>query len=143
MQGIVEEGVGIGVFHDLPGVHDPGLTAGLGDDRDIVGDINHGHIQSILQGHDFLNNLVLHDDIQRGGGLIGDNQIRRARKAHRDDSPLLHPPAVFVGVRFSPARVEPYQFIEFLDLLPGLGFGHLIVSLNGFDDLVGNTDDRI
>ncbi len=108
-----------------------------------MGDIDHGHIRAILEGHDFLNNLVLHDNVQCRGRFIGDNQIRGAGEAHGDNGPLLHPAAVFMRIGFPPARVEANQPIQLLHLLPGFGLGYIIVGLNSLDDLVTHADDGV
>ena len=38
-----------------------------------------------------VENLRLNRDVERGGRLVGDEQLRLARQRHRDHHPLAHP----------------------------------------------------
>ncbi len=93
------EQVGDGTaLHDPPGVHDGGGVAQLRDDRQVVGDQQQPQTQllgeSLEQGED----LRLHHGVQRGGGLVGDEQPRIAGQRHRHHRPLPHPAGELVGV---------------------------------------------
>ncbi len=58
-----EEGVSLGLFHDLPGIHDCYRVTDLGHHRNIVGDQQDGQIQFFFQTLQDFKYLMLHNDI--------------------------------------------------------------------------------
>ncbi len=61
-----------------------------GDDAHVVADQHDGGLQLGLQiAHD-LQDLGLHRDVERGGRLVGDEQVGAAHHRHRDHHALAH-----------------------------------------------------
>ena len=62
----------------------------LGDHPHIMSDEHHRHADLVLKGGDQLQNLRLDGDIEGGGRLVGDEELRPAGEGHRDHHPLTH-----------------------------------------------------
>ena len=73
---------------------------------------DHRHAEFALHFFDELENLRLHGDIERGGGLVGDEQFGLGDERHRDHHALAHAAGKFMritadalgGVRACPLR---------------------------------------
>ncbi len=90
MDGIADK-VGHGpLLHDMPGIHDNHPAAKGGGYRQIVGDENNGHILFLLHLLNQPQNLRLNGNVQGGGGLVSDEQIRAAGQSHGNHDPLAH-----------------------------------------------------
>ncbi len=90
---------------DLAGVHDQGLVAGLGDDRQVVGDQDERQAELASETLEQLEDLRLDHDVERGRRLVADDDRRVAGEGHRDHRPLAHPARQLVRVgRGAPAR---------------------------------------
>ena len=63
----------------------PGVT-GLGDDAEVVCDHQHAHFLLILQFVDEIEELGLRRHVERGGRLVGDDEIRFTREADGEQS---------------------------------------------------------
>ena len=100
----MEKGGGVGGFHHLSGVHHPDAPGPAGHHAQIVGDEDHGHAQLVLQRSQKVEDLLLHGHIQRGGGLVCDQQLGIAGQGNGDGDPLAHPPGQLVGVLLEPLR---------------------------------------
>ena len=66
------------------------LVAGLGDDAEVVRDEQDRHAELALQLREQLEDLRLDRDVERGGRLVGDQQLGLARQRHRDHHALPH-----------------------------------------------------
>jgi hypothetical protein len=75
-------------FHDLALVHHRDAVGHAGDDGEVVGDEEKAHL---LLGHEVLEqveDLRLRGDVERGGGLIGDQEPRVQRDGRGDADAL-------------------------------------------------------
>ena len=79
VQRIVEDIPHRAALDDPPQVHDGDFIANLGDDAQIMRDIEHRHLELRLRLRDEVQNLRLHGDIKRSRRFIGDQQ-RRGRQ---------------------------------------------------------------
>ena len=86
----MEDLIGGPLFHHLAAVHDHDPIGDFGNDTHVVGDENHRHAKLVLQEPDQSQDLRLNGDVERGRGLVGDEQTRLAGKCHRDHDPLSH-----------------------------------------------------
>jgi len=77
-------------LHDLPGVEHHDAVAQLGDQREVVGDEEHGHAALVAQLPQQLDDFRLDGDVERGRGLVGHEQLRVARHGDGDHDPLQH-----------------------------------------------------
>ena len=77
-------------LHDPPGVHDGDAVAHPGDDPEVVRDEEHRQPHprlQLLQQHEVLE---LDRDVERGGGLVRDQELRLRGERDRADHALLH-----------------------------------------------------
>ncbi len=65
-----------GGLHDPARVHHRDLVGDVGDHPEVVGDQDQAHVELALQLREQVHHLGLHGDVQRGGGLVGDDQRR-------------------------------------------------------------------
>lgn len=92
-----EEFLHRGAFDHAAGIHDPhGITV-LRDDAEVVRDEQGGRAKLCAQLAQEGEHLVLHGDIQRGGGFIRDDELGPAGEGHGDERALAH--AAGKGVR--------------------------------------------
>ena len=95
-----EERAGVGVAHlaedlrsraglDHPAaVHDGEAVGKVGDHREVVGDEHERHAVLVDQPAEELEDLRLGGDVERGGGLVGDQELRAERDRHGDADAL-------------------------------------------------------
>ena len=95
---IFEDGFGFAGFHDLAPEHDSDAIAEAADDAEIVRDEDERHVELGAETAEFGEDLGLDRDIQRGGGLVGDEQAGTAGEGHGDHGALLHAAAELVRV---------------------------------------------
>ena len=74
MAGAAENLLGGSVLGAPAGVHDQDVVRELGHHPEIVRDDDDRGAELLLQIRDEVEDLRLHRDIQRGGGLVGDQQ---------------------------------------------------------------------
>ena len=75
-------------LHYLAVVHDDDFLGDIGDDTKIVGDQQHRHAELALQVVDQLQDLRLDGDVERGGGLVGDQEVGLVGQRHGDHDAL-------------------------------------------------------
>ena len=73
-RGVVEV-TPFGVLDHLAGVHHRDMVSHAGHDAEVMGDHDHGHGQFGLEALDELDDLRLHGHVERGGGLVGDQEL--------------------------------------------------------------------
>src|SRR5947207_11190199 len=74
---------------DLAVAHHQHLVGDLAHERQVVRDEQHRHPAPRLQAGDQLQDLPLHGDVEGGGRLVGDEQLRLAGDRHGDHHALL------------------------------------------------------
>ena len=68
---------------------------------------------SVWRLPEHVEHLGLDRDVERGGRLVGDQQLRRVGDRHRDHRPLAHPAGELVGVVARPrARLRDADGLE-------------------------------
>ena len=92
-----------------------------------------------------LEDLRLHRHVERGRGLVGDEQLRVADQRHRDHRALAHAAGELVRVVVEPlVRVGDADAVEHLDrALARRGLGDVVVDPVGLDDLVADRVERV
>ena len=63
-----------------------------------MGDEDHGHVPLALLVLQQVEDLGLDGDVERGGGLVGEQQLRTAGQGDGDHHPLAHAAGQLVGV---------------------------------------------
>ena len=72
------------------GIHHRQPVAGLRDDAEIVRDQHDAHVEVAPQPQDQLQDLVLDGDVERGGGLVRQQELRLGRQGDGDHRALPH-----------------------------------------------------
>src|SRR6266542_368470 len=75
---------------DPPVLHHGDAIADVRDDPEVVSDEQHRHPELRLQAAQQIQYVGLHGDVQRGRGLVGDEQVRLAGDSTRDEHTLSH-----------------------------------------------------
>ncbi|MNV03149.1 hypothetical protein D3C71_934020 [compost metagenome] len=125
--------------------HDHDAVSDLGDDAHVVRDEEHRHADFALQVSDQVDDLGLHRHVQRGGRLVGDQQLRPAGKRHRDHHALAHAAGQIAWVLRHAARRlgHLHRFQHGLRLGPG-GFARdVLVQQVDLGKLVADRHDRV
>ena len=141
-------GIGLaggGPFHDAAGVHDVDAVGVARDHAEIVGDHDHGHAEPARQALHQLEYLSLYCDIQRGGGLIGQDEGGVAGQGHGDHHPLPHPAAELVGILSqSPLGIgDAHEAKELDGARPRLRRAHPEMDLRGLGQLAADGEDGV
>ena len=153
----LDELLRIGVLRTLDHVARPALLDhhALFHHRDSIGKTPHQvqvmrdeeerHAALRAQVLQKLQDLQPDRDIQRGGRLIGDQQLRAARERHRDHRALALPARELVRIALRAALgvldADPLERRH--RLRPRLVAAQRRVQLERFDDLVADREDRV
>ena len=76
------------LLDDLALLHHADSVGELAHDAEVVGDEEHCHAEPRLQLLEKLEDLRLHGDVERGGRLVGDQEIGLVGERHRDHHAL-------------------------------------------------------
>ncbi len=130
---------------DHPAVmRDDNLLGHIGDHAEVVGNQQNRHAELALHVADQLQDLRLHGDVKRGGGLVGDQERRTADQRHRDHGALPEPARQLerIGVdRLLRAReIDELQHLD--GARPLFLLAHLLVHRDRFTDLVADRVER-
>ena len=86
--GIGEQVGGVGALHHFARIHHRDLGGDARHDAEIVGDQQQAEPEVALQAGEQAQDLGLHRDVERGGRLVGDQELRIAHQRHGDHHPL-------------------------------------------------------
>ena len=77
-------------LHDGAAIHDAQVVAELGDEAELVRDEDDRPGETAAQVFQQRHDLRFHRRIQRGGGLVGEQQVRLDQQRHGDQHALAH-----------------------------------------------------
>ena len=83
-------------------VHDHDVVGDVRDDAEVVRDHDQRGARLLLQLQQQVEDLRLDGGVERGGRLVGDDQLRCQRERHRDHRPLPHAAGELVRVVVHP-----------------------------------------
>ena len=134
------------LFNDASGVENGKAGGDLGDDSEVVGDEEKGEAEVALETGEEFEDLFLHGDVERGGGLVGDKQARGAGEGHGNQRALSEAAGELMrklagaeggfgyGGAFECGESAAAEFIA----------GELrLVGAKGFFDLRADAEDRV
>ncbi len=98
MARMLKEQFARGGLDDASSIHDVDLIAHFRDYGEIVGNKNDGGAEFLLSIADEIENLFLHGNIERGSGLVTNQQFGARDEGHRDHDALSHTAGKFVRV---------------------------------------------
>ena len=87
----------------LAAVHHGHVVGDFGDHAEVVRDEDDRHAAVVAELAEDFENLGLDRDVEGGGRLVGDQQLRVAREGHRDHHALLLPAGHLVRIRIDRA----------------------------------------
>ena len=87
---------------DPPGIHDGDAVGGLGDHAHVVGDQHDGGAALPGEPPDQRDDLRLHRDVERGGRLVGDDELGLRRQREREHDALAHAAGELVRIVVDP-----------------------------------------
>ena len=97
-------------------VHDQHVVRDLADHAEIVGDQDDRRVELALQVGQQIQDLCLHRHVERGGRLVGDDQVRIVDQRHRDHRALPHAAGELVRILVdAPVRLRDADPVEHLD----------------------------
>ena len=140
-----EQRAAIALLDLVATLHHQHAVGDLGHHAHVVGDEDHAHRQLLLQLADQRQDLRLDGDVERGGGLVGDQQRGPAGQRHRDHHPLAHAARQLVRVAAQHlARFwNAHQVEEAQRLGHGLGLRAALVQHDAFGDLLADGEHRV
>src|SRR5262249_49991828 len=112
---------------------------------DVVRDQHDGYAELGLQLVEQFENLRLDGDVEGGGGLVGDEEVRIARQRHRDHHALAHTARKLVRVFLhAPLGIRNVHDLQHLDgLVPGVAAAQPLVQPDRLGDLLADREDRV
>ncbi len=136
---IGEDVVGRAVLDDPSGVHDGQALAGGGEHRQVVGDEQQCQSAVALQFGEQVEHLSLHHHVERGGGLVGDQQARLAGERQRDQHPLALPARQLVREGTGTGGGDAHSVEQFLGAAPRRSRRVVAVQQDRLVDLVADA----
>ncbi len=115
------------------------------DDAEIMGDEEHSHAEPALQLLEKLEDLRLHGDVERGGRLVGDQQLGLVGERHGDHHPLALAARELMGEGVEPfgGVADADEVEEFERALAGRLAGEALVQLQDLADLPRHGVQRV
>ncbi len=117
----------------------------LGDDAEIVRDQDHRHAALLDEIGDEVEDLALDGDVERGGWLVRDQQVRLAGERHRDRDALALAAGELVRIGIdAPCRVGQPDAVEQGDRsVPRLRRRIVLVTPQRLGDLMADRVHRV
>ena len=130
---------------DAPGIHDRDAICHLDRRPDVMGHEDHGETELALQFAQQQQDLNLDGCIERGGRLVGEQQLRPAGQRKRDHRPLAHAATQFVGIGIEPPlrAGNSHAFEQLQCALTSLVCTDRLVATNRLDNLCAHGIDRV
>ena len=95
---LAEQSSAIVLFDDVTSIHDTYPVGNFADQVQIVADQQHRHAEFLLQFLEQFEDFQLYRDIQCGGRLVGDQQLRFIGQGHGDHHTLALAAGQFMGI---------------------------------------------
>jgi len=109
-----------------------------------MGDEQDRHVARFLQVLEQVHDLFLDRDVERGGRLVGHEQLRLAGERHRDHDALLHAAAELVRIIVEPLAGSRMPTLSSAETIFSGDVAHLgPVQLDRLADLVTDGEDRV
>ena len=119
---------------DLARVHDRDAVRELEQQREVVRDEEDRAAEVALQVLDLLEDLALHDDVERRRRLVHDQQLGAERESHRNDHALTHPTGELMGKGADAARIDADDVEQLLCTFERHALRHVLVGAHHVDE---------
>ena len=132
-------------LHEHPRVHDVHALAHAGDDAEVVRDQDQRRVVLGDEVAQEVEDLGLNRHVERRRRLVGDQELRLARKGHCDHRPLPHPARELVRIVPQPRlRVGDADAVEQLcSALLRIALVHAEVGFEHLADLAADRQNRV
>ena len=140
---LLEDRQGGGGLDEPAGVHDGHPVAEFDHERHVVRDEQDREPELALQILDLGHDLLLHDDVERRGGLVHDQQRGTQRRRHRDDDALPHAPGELVRICAQAIVRDADEVKQLVAAAQGLLLGEPLVGRIDVGDLVADRHDGV
>ena len=140
------ENVGLRAELDqVAGVHDGDAIGDVRDDGEIVRDEEHRQSEFVAEIVEQIEDLLLDRDVERGSGLVRDEQLRAVDDGHGNHDALAHASRELVRIAAGALLgVGNGDVAHAFDRSsPCFRFGNAVVSEDGFRDLFADAHDRV
>ena len=133
------------MLDDFTPEHHGNVVGDVGHHAEVVRDENDGHAEVVAEFLQQPEDLRLHGDVERGGGLVGDENFRVGDERHGNHHALAHAAGEFVRIRMHAfGGVTHTHFLEHRDgAAKRLVTVGLPVNQQRLDELLGNAQVRI
>ena len=131
---------------DTSGVHDGDAIGNLRDDAEIMGDEEKRKIELAPQFLQQFEDLLLNGDVERGGGLVGDEHAGIGGESHGDHDALAQAAGKLMRELVGAARGigNSGEFERTQEPRVEVGIAEArLVHANRFSDLRANAHDRV
>jgi len=127
------------------GVHDRDAIGYVRDDGEIVRDEEHRQSEFMAEVVEQVEDLLLDSDVERGGGFVGDEQLRAVDNGHGDHDALAHASGELVWITAGAlAGIGNGNVAHaFNSSTARFRFGDAVVREDGFRDLLADAHDRV
>ena len=127
-------------------LHDGNAIGYLADDGEVVGDEEHGERVGAAEAGEKIEDLGLDGDVERGGGLVGDEEAGSVDDGHGDEDALALAAGELVGevceAAFGVGKGDLVEGLE--DAVADLGPAERgVMGLDGFGDLSADGHDGV
>ena len=126
------------VLDDLALMHDGDGVGDLGRDAQVVRDKEHGEVEPLLDLGEELQNLRLDGDVQRGDGLVGDEQLGFECERACDANALALAAGELVRIALGGARVQLNELEKRFHALAG-GIARMALCQHSLGDDVADA----
>src|SRR5262249_3683976 len=130
---------------DASAIHDEHAIAEAGHDAQRMGDHHNRRLAVALELAHEVEDLCLDGNVECGGRLVGDQQVRLAQERHRDHDTLAHATGEFVRIRVEAASClgNAHSIEHGNGRVPGLALVHVAVSHKHLGHLPADPQIRI
>jgi hypothetical protein len=145
MKGRVQHLSHIALFDDAAGIHHRDIVREASDHGQVMGDPDQGCAGGLRQLLHLRQDLALDGDVERGGGLIGHDQVGAVKQGDGDGDPLAHAARELVRVGFQPlvgAR-DANHAERVAGAAAGFVVADLLMRLHRLDHLGVDAQDRV
>ena len=145
VRGAGEDAGGGAGLDDLAVLHDRDAVGDAADDAEVVGDEEHPHALGLLHLGEEVEDAGLDGDVERGGGLVGDEDVGAVGERHGDHHPLALAAGELVRIGgeavLGVADADAGEEVE--DAGAGGGAGQALVQGEAFAELLRDGVERV
>ena len=135
----------VALLDQVPFFHHRDFLCEMSDQRQVMGDEQHGHACAHLQASEQFQHLPAKAGVQCRGGFVGQQQFGLAGQGHGHHGPLALSARELVGVAVCPALrlIHAGVLQQLKHAWPGVLFGKPLFEFQYFGNLLANGQQRV